>query len=115
LRCSLIKNLRAVAYDPTGEMPDDGACSGELSDCVDAASVRFPPGEPGLVRTYAGMRHWSGHLCLVGVDLGLVRGKSAESPQDVDKRRVMTVTDERHNRRSERVWSAKALVRETRE
>jgi len=24
----------------------------ELSDCVDAASVRFPPGEPGLVRTY---------------------------------------------------------------
>jgi hypothetical protein len=46
----------------------------ELSDCVDAASVRFPPGEPGLVRTYAGMRHWSGHLCLVGVDLGLVRG-----------------------------------------
>ena len=26
----------------------------EPRDCVDAAPVRFPPGEPGMVRTYAG-------------------------------------------------------------
>ncbi len=44
-----MKNVRAVAYDPTGEMPDDRACCGSAwSLWGDAAPVDPSPGEPGL-------------------------------------------------------------------
>ena len=49
----------------------------------DRRRLAFDPGELG------------GGFGQRGVDLGLVRGKSAKSPQYVDKRRVATVSDDR--------------------
>jgi hypothetical protein len=45
---------RAVALTRPVKCPMTVPAAAEPRDCVDAASVRFPPGEHGMVRTYAG-------------------------------------------------------------